>query len=165
MDDKLALAMLSSVCALTEGALPEREAHPRIFTGLLHLLAHLPEGAGLLAELIRWEVDLLADLGYGLDLTRCTVTGATVGLAYVSPRTGRAVSEAASGAWKPRLLRLPALLLGDDPGNAADWRDGLKLTGHFLARDVFGLRYKPLPAARQALYDRVAAMVETAPDA
>jgi DNA repair protein RecO (recombination protein O) len=75
------------------------------------------------------------------------------------------VSEAASGAWKPRLLRLPALLLGDDPGNAADWRDGLKLTGHFLARDVFGLRYKPLPAARQALYDRVAAMVETAPDA
>jgi len=165
MDDKLALAMLSSVCALTEGALPEREAHSRIFTGLLHLLAHLPEGAGLLAELIRWEVDLLADLGYGLDLTRCTVTGASEGLAYVSPRTGRAVSEAASGAWKPRLLRLPALLRGDDPGNAADWRDGLKLTGHFLARDVFGLRYKPLPAARQALYDRVAAMAETAPDA
>jgi len=165
MDDRLALAMLSAACAVTESALPEREAHPRIFAGLLHLIAHLPEGSGLLAELIRWEAGLLADLGYGLDLTRCTVTGATEGLGWVSPKTGRAVADAAAGEWRARLLRLPPLLLGDEPGTAADWRDGLRLTGHFLARDVFGLQHKPLPAARQALYDLVAAMAETPPDA
>ena len=69
MDDALALAMLSAVCAVTEGALPEREPHPRVFDGLLKLVARLPKGADMLPELIRWETVLLAELGYGLDLT------------------------------------------------------------------------------------------------
>ncbi|MCW3476159.1 DNA repair protein RecO [Limobrevibacterium gyesilva] len=165
LDEPLALAMLTAACAVAEGALPEREAHPRIFDGLLHLLARLPQGAALMAAQIRWEADLLADLGYGLDLSRCAVTGATTGLAWVSPKTGCAVSEEGAGLWKARLFRLPALLLGDDDGTPADWRDGLRLTGHFLARDVFGLQHKPLPQARQALYDRIANLAETDSDA
>jgi len=160
MEDPLALAMLGAACAVAEGALPEREAHPRVFDGLLHLLARLPRGAEMLAPLIRWEAVLLADLGYGLDLSRCAVTGTAERLVWVSPKTGRAVSEEAAGVWKSRLLRLPPLLTTDERGDAADWRDGLRLTGHFLARDAFGLHHKPLPAARQALYDRVALMAE-----
>jgi len=165
MDDPLALAMLSAACAVAEGALPEREAHPRAFAGLLHFLARLPIGAVMLAEQIRWEAALLADLGYGLDLARCAVTGAADGLAWVSPKSGRAVSEAAAGLWKARLLRLPPLLTGEDAGNPVDWRDGLAVTGHFLARDAFGLHHKPLPLARQALYDRVATLAESESDA
>ena len=161
MDDPLALAMLSAACATAEGALTEREPHPRAFDLLLHLLARLPVGAAMLAEQIRWEAALLADLGYGLDFSRCAVTGTESGLVWVSPKSGRAVSEEGAGLWKSRLLRLPPLLTGDDGGNPTDWRDGLAVTGHFLARDAFGLHHKPLPLARQALYDRVATMAET----
>ncbi len=162
LDDPLALSMLTAGCAVAEGALPEREAHPRIFDGLLHLLARLPQGAGLLADQIRWEMLLLADLGYGLDVSRCAVTGATDDLAYVSPKSGCAVSASGAGAWRERLLPLPRLLLDEtDRGTPADWAAGLRLTGHFLARDAFGLQHKPLPSPRQALYDRVSSMVET----
>ncbi len=158
MDDPLALAMLSAMCAVAEGALPERQPHPRVFEGLVRLIAQLPQGAPMLAGLVRWEVVLLADLGYGLDLTRCAVTGQTAGLAFVSPKTGRAVTAAAAGAWTSRLLRLPSFLAGSDEASPQDWRDGLRLTGHFLARDAFGHHHRPLPAARQMLYDRVAAL-------
>jgi DNA repair protein RecO (recombination protein O) len=168
LDDALALAMLSSACATAEAALPERQAHPLVFDGLLQLLARLPQGAAQLSALIRWEADLLTELGYGMDLSACAVTGAANGLAFVSPKTGRAVSVEGAGAWAGRLLPLPALLLADPlrnaPDDPEDWRAGLRLTGHFLARDVFGLQHKPLPAARIALYDRVAAMMES-PDA
>jgi DNA repair protein RecO (recombination protein O) len=176
LDDALALAMLSAVCAVAEGALPEREPHPRVFHGLVHLLPRLPLGAAMLSDLVRWEAALLADLGYGLDLTACALTGATAGLIYVSPRTGRAVTAEAAGIWASRLLPLPSFLAGgataasagdgatiasaDGGAEAApaDWRDGLALTGHFLARDAFGARHRPLPRARQMLYDRVAAL-------
>jgi DNA repair protein RecO (recombination protein O) len=137
-----------------------------VFHGLLQLIAHLSQGPALLADLVRWETLLLADLGYGLDLTACAVTGDTAGLAYVSPRTGRAVTAAAAGDWTGRLLRLPGFLVGANTSAAADWRDGLTLTGHFLARDAFGHLHRPLPAARRMLYDRVAALAESeTPDA
>lgn len=165
MDDRLALAILRAACAVAEGALPEREAHPRVFAGLLRLLSRLAEGPTALAALVRWEAGLLADLGYGLSLDACAITGATEGLVWVSPRTGRAVSDAAAGEWRARLLPLPALLLGEAPGTGADWRDGLRLTGHFLARDAFGHHHRPLPAARVALYDMVATLAEPAANA
>lgn len=165
MEDRLALAILRAACAVAEGALPEREPHPRVFAGLLRLLAQLAQGEAALAVLVRWEAALLADLGYGLSLDACALTGTTERLVWVSPRTGRAVSDAAAGEWRPRLLPLPALLLGEEAGTAADWRDGLRLTGHFLARDAFGHHHRPLPAARVALYDMVAALAETASDA
>ena len=165
MDDPLALAMLSAACAVAEGALPEREPQPRAFHGLLQFIARLSQGPGMLVELVRWEAELLADLGYGLDLSVCAVSGETSGLAFVSPRTGRAVTAAAAGTWTERLLRLPGFLVGapgflvdTNVGVAADWRDGLALTGHFLTRDAFGHHNRPLPAARRMLYDRVATL-------
>lgn len=158
MDDPLHLAMLSALCAVADGALPEREPHPRVFQGLLRLIARLSEGEAMLVELVRWETLLLADLGYGLDLTRCAVTGETSGLVFVSPRTGRAVTADAAGTWQSRLLRLPTFLAGGNEASPQDWRDGLSLTGHFLARDAFGHHHRPLPTARQMLYDRVAAL-------
>ena len=160
MQDRLALAMLSAACTVAEGALPEREPHPRVFHALVHLVAQLPRGMEMLNNLIQWELTLLADLGYGLDLTSCAITGETAGLAYVSPRTGRAVTDAAAGVWKQRLLPLPGFLVGGKAATAAEWRDGLALTGHFLARDAFGTQHRPLPPARQMLYDLVAALAD-----
>ena len=157
MDDALNLAMLSALCAVADGALPEREPHPRVFQGLLRLIARLA-GETTLVELVRWETLLLADLGYGLDLTRCAVSGETSGLAFVSPRSGRAVTAAAAGTWQSRLLPLPSFLVGGNEASVQDLRDGLSLTGHFLTRDAFGHHHRPLPTARQMLYDRVAAL-------
>ena len=157
MDDALALAVLSSACAVAEGALTEREPHPQVFTGLVHLITRLAVGPAVLTDLVRWELALLGELGYGLDLGSCAVTGDTENLAWVSPRTGRAVSEAAAGPWKERLLAYPAFLQNGE-ADAAGWAAGLALTGHFLARDAFGSHHRPLPAARDRLTDRVAAM-------
>ena len=164
MDDPLELAMLSAACAVAEGALPERQPHPAVFAGLLRLIVDLPRGAPMLTELVRWELALLAELGYGLDLARCAVSGETAGLAFVSPKTGRAVTAAAAGEWQARLLALPNFLAGGNTAAAADWRDGLALTGHFLARDAFGQQHRPLPLARRMLYDRVAALAAESED-
>ena len=164
LDHRMALAMLASSCAVADGALPEREAHPRVFEGLLRLLTLLSldplqgerEGP---AALLRWEAVVLSDLGYGLDLSACAVSGSAEDLAFVSPRTGRAVSEAGAGEWRDRLLRLPRLmLLESDAGEVGDWCDGLRLTGHFLARDAFGQRHRPLPAARSRLLEMMEGM-------
>ena len=165
MDDATALAILTSACAVAHGALTEREAHPRVFAGLLQLIIRLGHGPDALTDLVRWEAALLAELGYGLDLSSCAITGATADLAFVSPRTGHAVSAAASAPWVGRLLALPAFLVGDAAAGAADWLAGLALTGHFLARDAFGLQHKPLPAARGRLVDRVAALAAAQFDA
>ena len=159
MEDRLGLALLAAACAVAMEALPEREPHPRAFHALLPVLAHLGEGASaVLADYVRWEALLLADLGYGLDLAACAATGATGNLTHVSPRTGRAVSAAAAAPFADRLLPLPAFLL--DPqsaGDPAEWAAGLRLTGHFLARDVWAARDRPPPAARDRLLDRVTA--------
>lgn len=159
MDDALALGVLTAACAVAEGALPEQAPAPIVFGGLVGLLAGLSEDAAPVETLVRWELGLLTELGYGLDLRSCAVTGAETGLRLVSPRTGRAVSEEGAGRWADRLLALPGFLRDEGPGASTDWRDGLALTGHFLARDVFGLRHRPLPAARGLLYDQVVALV------
>ena len=159
MEDGLRLAVVSSACMVAEGALPEREAHPIVFGGLVGLIAGLGADAAPVETVVRWEAALLAELGYGLDLSSCAVTGAAEDLRYVSPRTGRAVSGVGAGAWTDRLLPLPAFLVGG-AGDAAGWRDGLRLTGHFLERDAFGHQHRPLPAARAMLYDRVAGLAQ-----
>jgi DNA repair protein RecO (recombination protein O) len=105
------------------------------------------------------EMVVLSDLGYGLDLSACAITGRTEGLAFVSPRTGRAVTREGAGVWADRLRPLPGFLVGSAPPDIAAWRGGLRLTGHFLARDAFGHQHRPLPQARRLLYDRIAAMV------
>lgn len=160
MQEVLPLAMLTSCCAIAEGALPEREPLPRIFNGLLRLIPRLPLGEASLTDLIRWELAVLSDLGYGLDLAACAVTGRTDDLVYVSPKTGCAVTSEGAGGWAAKLLPLPRFLVGPEPPDVAGWRDGLRLTGHFLARDAFGHQHRPLPQARRMLYDEVSAMAD-----
>jgi DNA repair protein RecO (recombination protein O) len=169
LDAPLPMAMLASLCALADGALPEREPHPDLFLDLVRLISKLsldPQwGArGGMAALLRWECACLGAIGFGLDLTRCAVTGAQAPLAYVSPRTGRAVSDAGAGSWRERLLPLPRLFIDEnDGGTPADWLAGLALTGYFLANHVFGQGHRPVPAARGRLQERVAAMVTPPP--
>jgi DNA repair protein RecO (recombination protein O) len=161
MSCPLPLALLSAACAVADGALPEREPHADLFHGLVQLLTLLsldPERAQRCgaAMFLRWEAMLLTDLGYGMDLGACAVTGTTESLRHVSPRTGRAVSDEGAGLWRDRLLPLPSLFLDETAdGTAHDWADGLRLTGHFLQRDVFGQRHRPVPAARTRLHDMV----------
>lgn len=165
LDDPLALALLNSACALAADALPEREAQPRLFSGLLSLLAQLARGGTVqMADYIRYEMLLLEALGFGLDLSRCAATGATEDLTHVSPRTGRAVCATAAAPLADRLLPLPAFLLGGQAeSDPAAWLAALRLTGHFLGRDAFGARHRPVPAARDWLQDRVAALLPAAP--
>jgi DNA repair protein RecO (recombination protein O) len=153
MDDRLHLAILNAACQLAAGALPEREPHREAFAGLARLLAGINISGFALPALVLWELHLLRDLGFGLDFSTSAIAGDNDRLAFVSPRTGRAVSLSAAGEWAGRLLRLPPFLLDGGEPDAADCLDGLKLTGHFLTRDVFGARHRPLPPARERLYD------------
>jgi DNA repair protein RecO (recombination protein O) len=155
LDEPSRLAALTAACALVEVALPERAPHPRLFDAFRRLLDALP-GDDWAAHYVRWEIELLAELGFGLDLTCCATTGRTDELAFVSPRTGRAVSTDGAGIWRDRLLALPAFLV--EPGGtppAADVLAGLELAGHFLLREAFEPIGQPLPPARTRLIDRL----------
>jgi len=133
--------------------LPERDPHPNLFEVTLFVLGFLTDDAIWPALYARWELALLEELGFGLDLSACAVTGANDYLAYVSPRTGRAVSMAAAEPYKDKLLPLPGLLIGGGAGasTAADVVAALRLTGHFLARDVQSPHGLKMPDARERL--------------
>ena len=150
LDDPPKLAALASACALVETALPEHEPHAALFDGLLALFGLLDTTAWA-ESYVRWEIGLLAELGFGLDLDRCAVTGANDYLAYVSPRTGRAVSASVGEPYRDKLLRLPGFLIGLGGGGPQEVREGLRLTGHFLERHVLN---GPLPPARARLSER-----------
>jgi len=167
LDDPLRLAALAAACALLEAALPERERHGKVFESLAALLAGL-ESAGPLewqAAFVRFERDLLRDLGFGLDLSECAATGARDTLAFVSPRTGRAVSHEAGQPYREKLLALPAFLASPDtpPKDTGEIVQGLYLTGFFLERHVFAPHDRSLPPARARFIDRLAAMGSLAP--
>ena len=154
MADAGRLAALASVCGMLRLALPEREAHGALWGDTVALLDLLEEGADWALAYLRWEIRLLEDLGFGLDLSSCAVTGATEGLAYVSPRSGRAVSRAGAGDWAERLLPLPGCLTGGVPG-PGDMAAGLALTGHFLRKGLAPvLDGRDLPEARARLVAR-----------
>lgn len=149
-----ALAGVNAVTALLAWALPERDPHPRLSDATEALLDQMDAGPGWAKDYLHWEMRLLDELGFGLDLTRCAVTGSREGLAYVSPRSGRAVSAQAAGDWAPRLLPLPALLGGRGNGGLAD---ALALTGHFLHARLAEIHAgRPLPTARARLVARLA---------
>ncbi|MEK7687387.1 MAG: DNA repair protein RecO [Pseudomonadota bacterium] len=148
LDDAVELAGLSAACAVADAALPEREPHPAMFDGFCAFLGVLGH-PGWPAIYVRLELGLLQELGFGLDLEKCAATGATDDLAYVSPKTGRAVSRVAAGPYKEKLLVLPAFLsTGGLPSDGDQLRQGLDLTGYFLERHVFWPHNKPLPPAR-----------------
>ncbi|MBL6928303.1 MAG: DNA repair protein RecO [Rhodospirillales bacterium] len=158
MDDADRLAALSSACALTEAALPEREAHEAVYDGLLVLLEAI-ESNDWPTVYVHWEIGLLGELGFGLDLSECAATGRNDQLAYVSPKSGRAVSLAAGEAYENKLLPLPAFLVSiDGKGDVSEMSevaDGLRLTGYFLERHVLSHHDKGLPAARRRLAARL----------
>jgi len=160
MEHALTLAALSAACAVASGALPERETHTPIYESFRVLLDTLDNRDVWPALYVRWELGLLQDLGFGLDLSRCAATGTRDDLAFVSPRTGRAVSAGAAAPWEGRLFPLPAFLLGRQAGavTRADVLAGLNLSEYFLERRIFSPHNRPLPPARLRLAELLAAV-------
>jgi DNA repair protein RecO (recombination protein O) len=156
MDDALRLGALLSACAIVETALPEREPHRTLYDAMISLLGAL-EGEAWAAEYVRWECRCLADLGFGLDLTQCAVTGEAGDLAYVSPRSGRAVSREAGRPYADKLFALPSFLGdgGDVAPTTASIVAGLEMTGHFLERNVLAASDRPMPRSRIQFVDRL----------
>ena len=171
IDDPLRLGGISAACAIAEASLPERAPAPAVYRGLLALLEAL-EREDWGEAYVAWEIALLGELGFGLDLERCAATGRNDRLAFVSPNSGRAISLSAGEPYADRLLRLPDFLnggadagvrAGSAPGSGAgsggvswpDIADGLKLSGHFLERHVFASYDRPLPPARQRFAEQV----------
>jgi DNA repair protein RecO (recombination protein O) len=151
MADRAALAALGSMTALIAAALPERDAHPELYARTRDLVDALGAAADWPARYAVWELALLAELGFGLDLAACAVTGTADDLVWVSPKSGRAVSRGAGAAWADRLLPLPGFLHNawDAPPVAAEVSAALTLTGFFLeARVAPGLPREALPPAR-----------------
>jgi DNA repair protein RecO (recombination protein O) len=154
MSDRLSLAGLNAVTALLTFALPEREAHPRLYAGTIALLDMIGTTEVWPLAYLRWEMALLEEMGFALDLSVCAATGAADDLIYVSPRTGRAVSRAGAGDWADRLLPLSPAMTGTATYVLADVVTGLGTTGFFLADKLApALGHRPLPEARQRLLD------------
>jgi len=152
IDRAFALHGVGHLCALLR-LLPERDPHGELF-GMAEVIADRLDSLDVAPALMaRFELALLAALGFGLDLERCALTGETADLAYVSPKTGRAVARAAAAPWQDRLLPYPAFLRAPAPAgaDAGALVEAFRLTGHFLQRDVFGPRGLATPQAR-ALY-------------
>ncbi|MHC0051867.1 DNA repair protein RecO [Actibacterium sp. D379-3] len=157
LGDRLALAGLNAVTALLAFSLPEREPHPALYARSVTMLDLLGHADAWPLAYLRWEMALLEDMGFGLELTRCAVTGSRDDLVYVSPKSGRAVSAKGAGDWADRLLPLPQCLLGQGPVRSEDIGEGLRTTGHFLhAWLAPALGDRPLPEARTRLIDLLA---------
>lgn len=146
--DRKRLYLAQTICEHLH-LLPERDPHDRLLAMALNLIDHPPDAAAL----ARFELALLEDLGFGLDLERCAATGATADLTHVSPKTGRAVSRAAAEPYKDRLLKLPSFLF--ERGNASpdDLKAALRLTAHFLDMHFWSARRRDPPATREPLID------------
>ncbi len=147
--------------------LPERDPHPNLFDAAIVLLDHLDDPLIAACLLVRFEVALLDELGFGLDLASCAVSGGSTDLAWVSPKSGRAVSRQAGEAWADRLLDLPAFLSASPDrqisADARAVRQGFELTGYFLTRDVYGPRGIDPPPERAGLIARTISHLEAAP--
>ncbi|MGQ0457486.1 MAG: DNA repair protein RecO [Hyphomicrobium sp.] len=159
MEDAAALAALSSITTLAR-VLPERDPHPNLYEITLFVLGFLNDATVWPALIVRWELALLEELGFGLDLSQCAATGVNDQLIYVSPKTGRAVSESAGEPYRDKLLALPQFLTKQRSGavTASDIRAGLALTAHFLEERVLNQRELTMPEARARM---VAAIAKT----
>jgi DNA repair protein RecO (recombination protein O) len=156
LDDAAALAAIGSLTGLAR-LLPERDPHPELYAAMLEVLRAFDDASVWPTRLVRWELQLLGELGFGLDLSECAATGVDVDLAYVSPRSGRAVSRDAGKPYCNRLLKLPAFLLdGTAQAGEGDILAGLALTGHFLERDVLEPHGLSMPQARERLISLLA---------
>jgi DNA repair protein RecO (recombination protein O) len=163
LDDPGRLAGLASASALLIAALPEREPQPDVFASFARLIDVLDSAIDWPVQYVKWEQGLLGAMGFGLDLSRCAVSGVTSDLAYVSPRTGRAVSRGAGLPYHGKLLPLPGFLWREEPADRQQIALGMALTGYFLTHHVFAPQGRTLPAARTRLAERMrqAAAVDT----
>lgn len=158
LSEPLSAAAIEWATVLTASALPEGQPYPRLFDaldGLLDAIEAAPSANGWGAALVRYELLLLAELGFGLDLDRCAITGSNDNLVAVSPKSGRAVSAAEAEPYAGKLLPLPRFVR---EGGRASWHEiaqGLELTGHFLDRDVLTDRTRPIGEARARLVSRL----------
>jgi len=161
LDEPLALAGLNTLTGLAR-LLPERDPHAALYDASLVVLQHLDQPAVWPGLLVRWEMALLKELGFGLDLDKCAATGSTGDLAFVSPKSARAVSREAGVPYAAKLLRLPAFLTRARDGDVepCDITDGFRLTGFFLERHVLSPRNIAMPEARQRL---IAALEQATP--
>ncbi|MEX0351377.1 MAG: DNA repair protein RecO [Paracoccaceae bacterium] len=158
---RLALAGLNAVVALLSFCLPEREPHPALYIRTEQLMDLLGQDEIWPLAYLRWEMALLEELGFGLDLSACAVTGATEGLVYVSPKSGRAVTAQGAGEWADRMLPLPPCLRGEGQAPDAEIAQALITTGHFLENHLArGLGHKPLPEARGRFLNVFARLTE-----
>jgi len=151
LDDEAALTAIGSMASLSK-LLPERDAHTELYGRALGLLTALDDATRWPALLVHWEMLLLQDLGFGLDLSECASTGIDSDLIYVSPRSGRAVSREAGEPYGNKLLALPRFLLDDDaPTESVDILAGLALTDYFLERHVLEPHGLAMPQSRERL--------------
>jgi len=149
MGDRLSLSGLNAVTGLLAFCLPEREPHKLLYARSEQLLDLLGQTALWPLAYLRWELALLEDMGFGLDLAACAITGRSDDLVYVSPKSGRAVSRGAAGEWADRLLPLPPVLRAEGEAPDAEIASGLVTTGYFLSEHLAKtLGSKPLPDAR-----------------
>lgn len=158
LGEPLPAAAIDWACALAATALPEAQPYPRLYQALDGVLAAIeaaPAASAWGAALVRYELLVLAELGFGLDLSACAAGGTDDDLVAVSPRSGRAVSAAAAEPYREKLLALPPFLLGGGPAGWGDIVDGLTLTGHFLARDLVTGRSEPVLESRARLVERL----------
>ncbi len=149
LSNRLMLAGLNAVTALLSFCLPERESHPGLYRRSEQLLDLLGHADVWPLAYLRWEIALLDEVGFGLDLGCCAVSGAKEDLVYVSPKSGRAVSARAAGAWADRLLPLPPVLRGASPASDSEIAQALRTTGYFIENRLApALGHKPAPEAR-----------------
>jgi len=153
MSDRLSLAALNAVCAVSKEVLPEREPHKYVFDAFEVLISNLHDPAIWPALYVKWETGLLKAMGYGLDLSRCAATGSTDNLTYVSPRSGRAVCEHAAQPYKDKMFPLPGFLKGEPSATESDVALGLELTGYFLETRLQWNVNRTLPEARARMIE------------
>lgn len=159
MDDALALVGALSLAALMQ-ALPERDPHPQLFDALAGCLREAGT-AGFAAAIVRFELRYLDELGFGLELTRCAATGNKAGLAFVSPKSGQAISQEAGAPYRDKLLPLPDFLVSSDAASPGEVAEALRMTGYFLETHVFSERNQPLPRARHEFIKLLRSIRET----
>ena len=155
MNDRLKLSSVSSLCALLADYLPERILEAAIYDHALTYLLALKDNKHWLIDYLRFELTLLQELGYGLGLDACAVTGKKEGLYYISPKTGMSVTQEAGRAYHDKLLKLPKFFIGEDLGNEADIIDGFNLTGYFIHKRLCQSRAIDLPLNRRRFVELI----------
>lgn len=158
LTEPLPAAAIEWVTVLTATVLPEGQPYPRLYQtleGLLDAIEAAPSAIGWGAAMVRYELLLLAELGFGLDLERCAVSGSNDNLVAVSPKSGRAVSAAEAEPYEGMLLPLPAFVREGGFGSWEEIAQGFELTGHFISRDLLTERSQPLLETRSRLVDRL----------